>query len=155
MARGAAMRQCNNRKTEQLGMPIGTASHRLRKRVLYGLLVRLDEAVCYRCSLPITCAEDLSLDHKRPWLDVDSALFWDESNVAFSHKKCNRADRPSGPNRKCPPPGQSWCCVCQQFLPIASFGPDKKRKIGVKIVCNDCRKAQGWGHGARRGHSST
>ena len=29
--------------------------------------------------------EDLSIEHKKPWLDEDPRLFWDMGNIAFSH----------------------------------------------------------------------
>lgn len=79
----------NVRKAKQLGMPVGTASNQLRKMVLFDLLKRHGENVCFRCGQEIETPDDLSIDHKTPWLDNDASLFWDLSNVAFSHSKCN------------------------------------------------------------------
>jgi hypothetical protein len=33
--------------------------------------------------------KDFSIEHKQRWLDVDPALFWDLTNIAFSHFICN------------------------------------------------------------------
>ena len=49
--------------------------------------LKLDE--CYQCKNLIIDHEDLSIEHKKPWLDEDTRLFWDMGNIAFSHKSCN------------------------------------------------------------------
>ena len=79
----------NVEKATQLGMPYGTASHRLRKLVLYALLVRHGENICYRCNQSIETVDELSMDHKEPWFLVSNALFWDVENIAFAHLSCN------------------------------------------------------------------
>lgn len=78
-------------KTKQLGMPIGTASGRLRKELLFQLARKCGLTNCFRCGKEIAMAEDLSIDHKKPWLHSEDpkGLFFDLSNVAFSHKLCN------------------------------------------------------------------
>ncbi len=90
------MTDWNKRKAEQLGIPFGTATNRLRKMVLFRLLQRLDEDVCSRCGKRIMGADDLSMEHKKPWLGKDTALFWDIDNVSFSHLSCNSG----APNRE-------------------------------------------------------
>lgn len=85
------MSSANPRKSAQLGMPFGTATARLRKLVLFSVLQRHDENVCYRCDKVIESAAELSIDHKQAWLDVDVTLFWDLENIAFAHLKCNTA----------------------------------------------------------------
>lgn len=85
----------SNKKAQQLGMPIGTASARLRKRIIFSLLKRLDETSCFKCGEEILKPDDLSIEHKLPWLDRDVSRFWDLDNVAFSHKGCNRPHRPN------------------------------------------------------------
>ena len=79
----------NKRQTIQLGMPYGTANGRLRKMVLFDLLKKHGENRCYRCSGEIAKCDDLSIEHKKAWLNVDVELFWDLDNIAFSHLKCN------------------------------------------------------------------
>lgn len=79
----------NEEKSRQLGMPFGTASARLRKIVLFDLLCRLNEDHCYRCQGQIESVDDLSIEHKEPWLRKDNKLFWDLDNIAFSHLSCN------------------------------------------------------------------
>lgn len=85
------MSSANSRKSAQLGMPLGTAVGRLRKLVLFEILKRHCENVCYRCAKIIESAEQLSLDHKVAWLDKDPELFWDLENVGFAHLRCNIA----------------------------------------------------------------
>jgi len=93
------MTSSNSKKREQLGMSYGTASGRLRKLVLFDLLVRYGEAVCFQCGEQIKSAEELSIEHKEPWLDTDDpvANFFSLDNIAFSHLSCNSraARRPS------------------------------------------------------------
>lgn len=79
----------NLNKDKFLGMPHGTAQGRLRKLILFDLLKRHGENICYRCSKSIETVEDLSIEHKKAWLGIDVKLFWDLSNIAFSHLKCN------------------------------------------------------------------
>lgn len=77
-------------KSEQLGMPIGTANARLRKMVLFDVLRRHGENVCCRCGEKIESVMELSLEHKKPWLHVSADLFWDLDNIGFSHTRCNQ-----------------------------------------------------------------
>jgi len=81
----------NKKKADQLGMPIGTASGRLRKLLVFHMSVKLGENVCYRCGEKICGADDLSIDHIVDWLDSTdpSGLFFDVENLAFSHLVCN------------------------------------------------------------------
>lgn len=71
-------------------MPIGTANARLRKLVLFDVLQRHGENVCCRCGERIESVEELSLEHKKPWLNVSPELLWDLDNVGFSHARCNQ-----------------------------------------------------------------
>ena len=81
------------KKDEQLGMPHGTAVARLRKAVLFKLLQDSGLNVCFQCDGIIENVNDLSLEHKKPWLDSDNPVetFFDLENVAFSHLHCNIA----------------------------------------------------------------
>jgi hypothetical protein len=83
----------SKKKFVQLGMPIGTASHRLRKMVMLQLLRELKKDFCLRCLATINDPEDLTIDHKIAWLDVSQELFWDLDNSGFSHKLCNAIAR--------------------------------------------------------------
>lgn len=78
-------------------MPYGTACHRLRKLVLFDLLKRHNENVCYRCGQAIELIDELTMEHKKPWENEDAQLFWSLNNIAFSHEFCNyRAKRYTG-----------------------------------------------------------
>jgi hypothetical protein len=81
----------NERKTQTLGLPLGTASNRLRKSILFKLIKKCGEDLCYRCNKQIESVEQLSIDHKEDWLYSDKPiqLFYDLENIAFSHLKCN------------------------------------------------------------------
>ena len=74
-------------------MPFGTAGGKLKKMILFDLLKRHSENVCYRCGNEIESCDELSVEHKKAWLHNDPALFWDLDNVAFSHLDCNMAER--------------------------------------------------------------
>ncbi len=72
-----------------LGMSLCTAAGRLRKMITFDLLKQLNEDFCFRCGKRIEYIKDLSIDHKKFWMGIDRALFWDLNNIAFSHLKCN------------------------------------------------------------------
>lgn len=86
-----AMTKGNNKKAEQLGMPYGTASNRLRKLILFKLLQECGKDTCYRCGKKIENPNELSIEHKINWLDSDNPveIFFDLENIAFSHLSCN------------------------------------------------------------------
>jgi hypothetical protein len=62
------------------------------EREFFGLLVKLGENKCFKCGKMIEKASELSIEHKKDWLDVDPQLFWAEDNIAYSHRGCNKAD---------------------------------------------------------------
>ena len=76
-------------KAQQLGMPYGTASNKLKKQILFMLLVELNKNYCFQCKEEIVSENDLSIEHKQPWLHISKELFWDLNNIAFSHLHCN------------------------------------------------------------------
>ena len=113
----------NQKKYDQLGQPFGTATSRLRKLVLFNLLSRYGDNNCYRCKEIITSPDDLSMEHKIPWLDSENPveLFFDLDNIAFSHLSCNYADA------RRPTEGQT----------IAEHGTLTMYRRGCR--CKDCR----------------
>ncbi len=123
------------RYAELLGMPLGTASARLKKLVLFDLVKRLGLENCYRCEQPIESADELDLDHKEPWRDVSADLFWNLDNVGFSHHACNIAAARK-PLKKMGSPGTSWCAKCKEFKQIDCFG--KGTRNGLNMYCKQC-----------------
>lgn len=85
------MTNSNNKKAEQLGMPHGTASARLKKLILFNLLKELKRNFCHQCGTEILTADELSIEHKIPYLDSDDPvkMFFEMDNVAYSHLSCN------------------------------------------------------------------
>lgn len=81
----------NEKKSLMLGMPHGTAQHKLRKSILFSLLVKYGQNKCYRCEKEIVNIDQLSIEHKKAWLNSENPkeLFFDLENIAFSHLKCN------------------------------------------------------------------
>jgi hypothetical protein len=79
------------KKSIKLGIPFGTASARLRKNVLFSLVKKCNENVCYRCGEKIEDVSELSIEHKIAWENSDDPikLFYDLDNIAFSHLFCN------------------------------------------------------------------
>jgi len=88
----------SNKKNKQLGMPYGTAAAKLRKRLLFKYVSLAGHDRCFKCGNKIETADGMSIEHKKPWLDAEPALFWDLDNVAFSHRECNRPDRYNTPD---------------------------------------------------------
>ena len=86
----------NRKREKQLGMSIGTASNRLRKKILFDLVKKTNQDNCYRCNKKITDISNLTIEHKVRWLDSKNPieLFFDLDNIAFSHSKCNVSTRP-------------------------------------------------------------
>ena len=54
------------RKSAFLGMPHGTAANRLRKMVMFHLLQKHGENICFQCGEKIATADELSIEHKQP-----------------------------------------------------------------------------------------
>lgn len=81
----------NQKKTDQLGMPIGTATNKLRKKIIFHFIKLLELDNCYRCKKKIESEEVLSIEHKESWLDSNNPVeeFFDINNIAFSHLICN------------------------------------------------------------------
>src|ERR1700756_1607234 len=112
------------RKSAFLGMPHGTACNRLRKMVLFDVLRKHGENVCFKSAEGIATPEELSIEHKEPWEGVSIVLLWSLENSAFSHLRCNRNQRHEGggaKRRKVGPEGTAWCRSCKAFLPISEF----------------------------------
>jgi hypothetical protein len=132
----------NEKKDATLGMSHGTATNRLRKQIMFRLLQRLNENFCFRCGCEIQSVDDLSIEHKQPWEGISADLFWDEENIAFSHLRCNRPDRPSGrnANAKIPPiEGVCWCVPGDHFAPVDNFYKNESRPTGLQNWCKDHR----------------
>ena len=72
-----------------LGMNPQTAKYRLDRDLLFDLAVKAGYK-CFRCSGELT-RETFSVDHKQNWsVAADpKAVYFDLSNVAFSHHGCN------------------------------------------------------------------
>jgi len=80
-------------KNKFLGMSYGKACGKLKKAIMFDLLKQLNKNFCYKCGLEIKVENDLTIEHKNPWLYIDKNLFWDLDNIAFSHSKCNKPHR--------------------------------------------------------------
>lgn len=81
----------NEKKNLKLGMSYGKATHILRKTILFDLVKKLNLDICYRCNKNIKTIKELSVEHKKAWLNAENSveLFFDLNNIAFSHLKCN------------------------------------------------------------------
>jgi hypothetical protein len=133
------------RKSAFLGMPHGTAANRLRKMVMFDLLRKHNENVCFKCSETIERADELSLEHKQPWEGVSVELYWSLDNIAFSHLRCNRNHRHKGggaSRRRIGPVGTAWCRHCKAFLPVSEFSRHRRRWNGLQPWCDGCMKAR-------------
>jgi HNH endonuclease len=131
------------RKSAFLGMPHGTANNRLRKMILFHLLQKHGENICFNCSEKIETVDELSIEHKQPWEGISLELFWSLDNIAFSHLRCNLPHhyRSGGARRrKVGPEGTAWCRRCKAFLATAEFSRNRTRWNGLQSWCNGCLK---------------
>lgn len=133
------------RIANQLGMPQGTANHKLRKQILFKYVVKAGDNFCHKCGEEIETCDELSIEHKVPWERRDSDLFWDLDNIAFSHIKCNRPqgftynEQSSLKLRKQGPEGTAWCNHCKSFLPLDHFSKNASTWNGIQNRCTSCR----------------
>lgn len=142
----------SSRIAQQLGMASGTANHRLRKNVLFHLLEKLNENVCFKCARTIETVDELSIEHKLPWEGRSVELFWDLSNIAFSHLICNRPHKfstgtpdfyktsPTYARSINAPIGEAWCSGHKAFRNIEEFHSNERNVNGVASYCKECRK---------------
>ncbi|MBW2559257.1 MAG: HNH endonuclease [Deltaproteobacteria bacterium] len=85
-------RKRNNAQTkEQLGTSKRVATTRLTRRLMWDYAIRLGLDVCYRCGKKIETFEEMTIEHKRPWLHQSDAKkrYYDLDNIAHSHHSCN------------------------------------------------------------------
>lgn len=139
LARQRSARIGTLKKEQQLGMRISKAAYWLTRQILFRLVQELHRDTCFRCTEKIERLEDFSLEHKKAWLDVDLALFWDLENIAFSHRWCNSGASRSA-NKRVGPKGTSWCKTCSAFLPVAEFYSSKQTWNGLYRQCKSCKQ---------------
>lgn len=131
----------NDKKAEQLGEPIGTATARLKKSLLFSLAQQLNLTMCYHCGNEILDVDDLSIEHKIPWLDSENPakLFYDLNNIAFSHLTCN-VSAARHLDKIISPEGFQWCSRCRSHKPIDNFTKKTTRgRNGLSFYCRECQ----------------
>lgn len=138
----------NKIKSDQLGMSGGKAQHKLRKMILFMLVQETGRDKCFKCGGLIESVDELSIEHKQPWLHVSPELFWDLDNIAFSHLRCNTPDRPYLTSQahignlyslKHKDDGTAWCGGCKSYKSIVEFHLNARQPHGVHTQCKDCR----------------
>lgn len=129
------MNKGNKKKNIQLGMPYGTACGQLRKKILFKYIKIANEDTCFHCQQKIQTSDDLSIEHRNPWLDISTDLFWDLNNITFSHLKCNIKNTRQPLKGKGKHPGQ-WAykmgCRCQKCRDIEAIRRKNQRVRGIK-----------------------
>ena len=138
---GQRMAKNNDKKRDQLGMPIGTAAGRLRKMIMFALLQKAGQDICHQCGERIKRVEDLSVEHIIPWLDSDDPieLYFDLDNITFSHLKCNIASaRRFNRGMKNPEKYiELTCARCGcQFDRLKTWHKDRKARGQVNVFCS-------------------
>ena len=141
------MNNGNKKKYEQLGVPFGTASAKLRKALIFKMVQRLNEDVCYRCGEKIDSIDNFSIDHKTDWLDSKNPveLFFDLDNIAFSHLTCNKPRSRKGilskPELRTND-GKRICKFCGKTEEEVNFSINE-------YICNPCV----WGNRMNKSHA--
>lgn len=74
-----------------LGMSFGAAANILLKDILFDFVMKAGYT-CFRCQGELT-RDTFSIEHKAAWRKFEnpSEGFFDLTNIAFSHKRCNTA----------------------------------------------------------------
>lgn len=72
-------------------MSHGKAGYILRKSIMFSLVKELSKNKCFRCNKTIDYVGEFSIDHILDWETSSNPkeLFFDLSNITFSHLKCN------------------------------------------------------------------
>lgn len=133
-----SLARVRQKRIDALGMPLTTATHRLMRAVMVSLLRDLNKDACYRCSEPMS-EGDWSIDHKVDWINNDPALFWDVTNISFSHLTCNKRATRSGAPARNPPEGTSWCSKERRYRPVSDFTYSGQRNTGIDYWCKTCK----------------
>lgn len=129
------MGKSNKKKQDQLGMPVGTATAKLRKAVLFYLVQQLNLDYCYQCKKKIEKEEEFSIEHKIPYLDSTNPkeLFFSLTNIAFSHLSCNcRAGRRKTGLKHPSQESYRRGCRCEGCKDIQKYRRRLQRKKGIK-----------------------
>lgn len=129
----------NSAKAKTLGMPHGTAAHRLRKSIMFKYVTMAGDNYCFKCGSEIESVDDLSIEHKIPWEGVSADLFFDLDNVAFSHTRCNRPDRTFSGPRKDWSVTQKRCSSCGEVKHMDDFHLCRSRSDGRQTSCKSCK----------------
>jgi hypothetical protein len=147
-----------DKKSLQLGLNFSTASGRLERQILFKLVQGCGQDSCFRCGKKIERSEDLSIEHKIDWQDVDPALFWDLDNIAFSHRSCNYRAASTGKLKQHrrfaeAPAGQGWCTGHQCYHDEKEFGKCRTQQNGLHYFCRAYRQSIGWQGGKYKSKS--
>lgn len=146
------MDKYNQEKKKQLGMPIGTATARLKKSIMFELVKKLNLDICYVCKEKIEDESEFSVEHKIPWMYSENPkeLFFDIENIAFSHLGCNIG---AGRKTKVAETINLTCAKCKKKFTGRAFRTRHKIKLGQSdFYCSKSCAAQdiGKGYGRRR-----
>ena len=125
------------KKSTFLGMNWSVANNKLRKMIIFDLLKKSNSNICYNCGDLIESIDDLSVEHIKPWENIDPALFWDMDNIAFSHLKCNL---PHTYRQRKIVDDSLHCNSCGEIKHKDSFDKRSTSKNGYVSHCKSCRK---------------
>lgn len=133
---------------------IGSARNRLMRSIMFALLKEANHHFCYRCGEEMTL-QDYTIEHIEPWAYKDNSwdLFFDLSNIAFSHSKCNSShvrrytkhalahrEKHFGATATNVQKGTRRCFRCKEWKPLGSFVKNKSKTHGRGHVCIECRR---------------
>jgi len=145
---------------KKYGITISSARNRLMRSLIFALLKENGHHFCYRCGKEMD-DKNYTIEHIEPWAHKDDSweLYFDLSNIAFSHDKCNYSNTRKntdgnkkyhlsqkgkrtktdleGKSRKCSSCGK-WLCLIVDFRKSNS----NKRNLGRSYDCNECHRRQ-------------
>lgn len=142
----------NENKKKLLREPFGTANAKLKKSIFFKLLQEVGKDVCFQCGRKIEAINELSIEHKVPWMGTDNPVesFYDLDNIAFSHLVCNirassikykkeKAFKMGKLNKIVCEEGFSHCNVCKKNIPVDCFSKNKNTYNGLDEQCKECK----------------
>lgn len=128
------MRNYKEERKTILGIDPGTVQNKLRKQLLFKYVKLANDNICFQCNKEIETIEELSIEHKIPWLKNGKEYFWDLNNITFSHLRCNilAAERKRGITH---PSQESYKqgCRCDKCIEIQKL---RIREYRAKLKLN-------------------
>lgn len=138
---------------KKYSLTVSSARSRLIKSIMFALLKESDQHYCYRCGEELEL-NSFTIEHVKPWAYQEDAweLYFDLSNIAFSHSKCNSAHtrrytkhaiahrvKHFGATMTDPTNKTRKCSHCKTWKDFGLFVKNRSKTHGIAHICRKCR----------------